>query len=110
MPVPFDRRAIMLEAWTIVRRFQGNGEPLRKLLSRVLRDVWWDAKRNREMAAKEAQRRAAELELISRPVDDLRAEITILENRTTLRSNGRERLRELRHALAQASNNAAVTV
>ena len=40
----FNRSQIMKEAWEIVRRFEGNGEPFNQLMSRALKAAWFNAK------------------------------------------------------------------
>lgn len=100
----YDLRAIMQEAWGIVRRHiaNGNRDALRVLLARALRHAWWKAKQSVfvAMRARSAQRQAATLS--SRPVSSLRAEIEDMENRSRLGAEGLDRLGELRTALAAA--------
>ncbi|MGM0740156.1 MAG: hypothetical protein ACQEVT_01090 [Pseudomonadota bacterium] len=87
----YNRAEIMTAAWVIVRRFQGNGETLPRLLSRALRSAWFTAKMNASVKARKAP-------------DDIRAaaaikaEIQDMENRDTLGHEGIERLADLRAA------------
>lgn len=103
-----NRRTIMLVAWAIVRRFKGNGEPHRALLSRALKAAWSKAKFEVDVARRSAARRAAELELITRDPESLRGEIIALENRTTLGAAGLDRLYSVKTALARATEQAAM--
>lgn len=98
----FDRRAIMQEAWAIVRRFIGNGETLRALLARALKSAWWTAKSKMEVSRRASAAKAASESLSERSVVPIREEITALENRTRLGTDGLDRLNALRHALATA--------
>lgn len=94
----YDRAEIMKAAWVIVRRFQGNGETLPALLSRALQSAWGTAKaevRVAKMAAQAQRRREA---LANRPVDEIKAEISHMENRSTLGHEGIQHLAELRAA------------
>lgn len=94
----FNRSEIMKEVWTIVRRFKGRGEPLRALLSRVLKNVWWTAKQAARMAARYA---AIEAQMAKREVWDLLAEIQGIENKDRMFAADFQRIGELRAALAK---------
>ena len=91
----FNRSQIMKEAWTIVRRFEGNGEPRNKLMSRALKSAWFNAKSatavQRNVATATAQREA----LAQRLANVLQDEITSLENKTRLNGAGQDRLSAL---------------
>lgn len=58
-----DKKQIMIEAWKLVRRFEGNGQTLRQRLSRALSIVWSDVKREAAVKAATA-RHFAELAAI----------------------------------------------
>ena len=94
----FNRSEIMTAAWKIARRFEGNGEPRNKLMSRALKAAWFNAKSaaavQRNVATATAQREA----LSQRPANVLQAEITNLENKTRLNGAGQDRLSALRAA------------
>lgn len=99
----YNRSDIMTAAWVIVRRFQGNGEPLPALLSRALTSAWFTAKMNASVAESAAQRRREREALAARPSEDLAAEIRDMENRDTLGHDGIDRLSRLRIARNEAA-------
>ena len=94
----FNRSQIMKEAWEIVRRFQGNGEPFNQLMSRALKSAWFNAKAAAEVARGVATATAQHEALAQRPANVLQAEITNLENKTRLNNAGQNRLSALRAA------------
>lgn len=103
----YDRKAIMIEAWKIVRRFLGNGETLHEILSRALKLAWWDAKQKVRVARAAEARKAAQRELEALPAETLARDIIALENADTLGASGRERLTDLRSALVAAQRREA---
>ncbi|WP_372837497.1 hypothetical protein [Phaeovulum sp.] len=94
-----DRAKIMTEAWVIVRRFKGNGEPLRSVLSRALRVVWDNVK----VAARVASEVAARFARPARAAETIRREIYSFECKDTLRGNDWNTLRELNDELRRAA-------
>ncbi|EKE69974.1 hypothetical protein [Celeribacter baekdonensis] len=96
---------LMSEAWKIVRRFRGNGEPLWGLLSRALKSVWWRAKRDAAIAAAEAESKARDLAERARPAAVIFADILSLENKSRLGVDGIYRLSTLRAAYRTALAN-----
>lgn len=56
----YNLSSIMSAAWVIARRFNGNGEPLRALLRRSLKQAWYQAKVAAQAARKAAQRAQVE--------------------------------------------------
>jgi hypothetical protein len=94
----YDRKAIMIEAWEIVRRFLGNGETLRGLLSRALKLAWETARRAAEVAKALQTRKQAQEQLEALSADELARRIEDMENRDALGVAGHERLSALRRA------------
>jgi hypothetical protein len=103
----YDRKAIMIEAWEIVRRFLGNGETLRGLLSRALKLAWETARRAAEVTTALQARREAQEQLEALSADELGRPIQDMENCDTLGVAGHEGLSELRRALAVAKRREA---
>ena len=103
----YDRVEIMKAAWVIVRRFQGNGEPLNALMSRALVCAWFTARQKVSVARRMKQSRLDAAALAERPAAELAAEITGLENCSYLGHEGREKLRALRTAHSAASEREA---
>lgn len=99
----YDRKAIMTEAWEIVRRFLGNGETLDQLLSRALKSVWWSARQKMRVAQSVEVSMAAKRKLEALPAAELAQRIEDIENRDALGVTGLNELAELRraHAVAQ---------
>ncbi|QFT79422.1 hypothetical protein FIU89_02280 [Roseovarius sp. THAF27] len=94
----YDRAEIMKAAWVIVRRFHGNGEPFKSLMSRALVSAWDKARQKASVARRlEQSRREAET-LAARTSSQLAAETTDLDNRSYLGHEGQEKLRALRAA------------
>lgn len=58
----YNRSSIMSDAWAIVRRFAGNGETLRGLLRRALKQVWYSAKAAQRVVTEVARRAKADAE------------------------------------------------
>ncbi len=96
---------LMSEAWKIVRRFRGNGETLRGLLSRALKSVWWRTKRDAAISAAGAARKARDLAERARPAAVIFADILSLENKSRLGVDGIHRLSALRAAYRAALAN-----
>ncbi|HBZ45308.1 MAG TPA: hypothetical protein DEO85_14925 [Maritimibacter sp.] len=94
----YDRKAIMTEAWEIVRRFLGNGETLAQLLSRALKAVWWSARQKMRVAQSVEASMAAKRKLETLPSDELAQRIENLENRDVLGASGLRELSDLRSA------------
>ena len=94
----YNRSQIMKAAWEIVRRFEGNGEPRKQLMSRALKAAWFNAKSEAEVARSVAAATAEREALAQRPASVLQAEITDLENKTRLNNAGQDRLSALRSA------------
>lgn len=103
----FDHSAIMTAAWVIVRRFQGNGEPLRQLMARALRSAWFTAKMEAEVQRKVAEAMKEREALAARPAATLWGLIQDLENRDRLGHEGIERLSQLRAAYHVAAKREA---
>ncbi|MGK7652408.1 hypothetical protein ACSQ76_08335 [Roseovarius sp. B08] len=103
----YDRVEIMKAAWVIVRRFQGNGEPLSALMSRALVCAWFTARQKVSVARRMEQSRREATALAERPAAELAAEIIALENRSYLGHEGQEKLRGLRTAHKAASEREA---
>lgn len=105
----YDRAEIMKSAWAIVRRFLGNGEPFRALMSRALKFAWEKARERLSVArAVERKMRAAEA-LASRSADDLQREITGLENKDHWQQSDHARMSALRAALQVAQSRETVS-
>lgn len=98
----FDRAAIMKDAWVIVRRFRGNGETLRGLLSRALKAVWWKAKEAARVAAMVAARAAQVATQRIRSAREIHADILSLENKDRMILADFDRLHSLRAELRAA--------
>ncbi len=103
----YDRAEIMKAAWVIVRRFQGNGEPLNALMSRALVCAWFTARQKVSVARRMEQSRREAETLATRASSQLATEITDLENRSYLGHEGQEKLRALRAAHNTASEREA---
>lgn len=102
----YNRAKIMNAAWVIVRRFQGNCETLSELLSRALRSAWSKAKEEARVAEAVAQTQRNRDTLASRPMAEIDAEITRMENRSVLGAEGLQHLSELRTARRAAEQQA----
>lgn len=100
----YDRRAIMHEAWEIVRRFvrKQDTRSIRQLLSHALKQAWYRAHVNLQIAHQAELRRNTQAQLERTSVESLRAELLTLENRTFLGHSGLERLSAVQNALRVA--------
>ncbi|MFU1478198.1 hypothetical protein ACM25N_11035 [Roseovarius sp. C7] len=100
----FDRAEIMKSAWAIVRRFFGNGEPFRALMSRALKFAWEKARERVSVAQAVEHKVRANEALASRSADDLQREITGLENKDHWQQLDHARMSALRAALQVAQS------
>jgi hypothetical protein len=98
----FDRAKIMKDAWKIVRRFAGNRETPAQRMSRALKSVWWDAKRDAHRAIELARQAAAEArKMVVLSLADLRLAVLSLENSDRLGWAGMQELSALRGLLVK---------
>ena len=105
----YDRRAIMLKAWIIARRFAGNGEPLHQRLARGLRSAWEDAKTAAHVAATVAQHEAEKAaRLAAQTIEALRQIVAFMKNADRLGWDGMEELQEVEAELARREAAACV--
>lgn len=100
----YDRRAIMHEAWETVRRFvrKRDTRSIRQLLSHALKQAWYSACVNLQIARQSELQRGAQTQLEMRSAESLAAELITLENRTFLGHSGLERLSAVQSALRVA--------
>lgn len=97
-----DRAKIMKAAWQIVRRFAGNRETLAQRMSRALKSVWWDAKRDAQRARELARQAVAEArQFAGMSLADLRLAVLSLENSDRLGWAGMQELSALRGLLVK---------
>ena len=91
----YDRKAIMTEAWQIVRRFPGNGETLRGLRSRALKLAWATARRAAEVTKALQAREEAREQIEALSADELTRRIEDMEDRDRLGMAGHDHPSEL---------------
>lgn len=92
----FDKSQIMKSAWTIARRFKGNGWTLGQRLAHGLRCAWEEARREVEVQRAVAEQFA---QLAARDTASLQREAVALENATYLKEQGMNHLTAIRGEL-----------
>ena len=102
----YDRRAIMRHAWEIVRRAKASRiiETHNERLARALRVAWRKVKEDARFELAMLHSRLERERLAQRPVDQLKASIESLENKTFLGHEGMRKLSELKSALHTAQS------
>lgn len=97
----YNRSSIMSEEWAIVRRFAGNGEALRGLLRRALKQAWYSAKVAMQIAAQVAQRVKPDAESVAGMATATLAELAVvLDCKDRLMVGEYHQLDLIRHELA----------
>lgn len=91
-----DKSKIMKQAWVVARRFEGNGWSLRQRLAHGLKCVWYQAKTEKYLAEVSAWEAAQQAAI---PTEQLRYELTSLENADFIGQAGIQRMAEIRAEL-----------
>ncbi|MDN3711047.1 hypothetical protein QWZ10_03030 [Paracoccus cavernae] len=101
----YNLSSIMSAAWVIARRFIGNGESLRALLRRALKQAWYQAKVAAQMARKAAQRVQVSASQVEAMTYAALAEWAfVIECQDRLSTADHDQLALIRHAMAQRND------